>query len=132
MKIRNALRAMIPAAFALTLCTGANAAEPGSIEGIESELKHFGHVVNTDTMRVARKMCAMVAHGAYTAKGLTNIQYLETHADCAKGNLHKAFKALGGDLLDDAHVASTEIKEGVSRHISHWEKDAMQLYHKVR
>lgn len=132
MNIRIALRATIPAAFALTLVTGANAADLGTMEGIESEMKHLGHVVNTDTMRVARKMCAMVTHHAYTNKALTNIQYLETHADCAKGNLHKAFKALGGDLLDDAHVASTEIKEGVSRHISHWEKEAMQLYHKVR
>ena len=116
----------------LTFATGTRAEEKSSTNAIESELKNFGHVVNTDTMRVARKMCAMVTHQAYTSKALTNIQYLETHADCAKGNLHKAFKALGGDLLDDAQVTSTEIKEGVSRHIYHWEKEAMQLYHKVR
>lgn len=106
-----------------------------SIENLEAEmggLKQLKDAVNSDTMRVARKMCAIVAHKAYVEKALKHLEFLEAHANCAKGNLHTVFKKLGGDLLDDVHVGVTETKHNVTRHIHKWEKDAIQLYHKVK
>lgn len=101
------------------------------VEKMETEIGHATDVINSSTMRAARKMCAIVAHKAHTEKALNHLEFLEAHANCAKGNLHTVFKKLGGDLLDDVHVGVTETKHNVTRHIYKWEKDAIQLYHKV-
>ncbi|MEK9685573.1 MAG: hypothetical protein VW226_13565 [Rhodospirillaceae bacterium] len=114
------------------LASGASATEHSAIERLEAEMQKGVHTINSNTMRVARKMCGMVAHKAYEEKALTNEEFLEASANCAKGNLHEVFAKLGGNLLDDAQVASIELEHNVVRHISKWEHEAMDLWHKVR
>jgi hypothetical protein len=126
-----------PFLISLAIATGASANDSaGAIENIEHEVSESiqdgFHSINSKTLVVARKMCAMVAYQAYGEKAITAEEYLEAHANCAKGNLHTVFSKLGGDLMDDRIAVSVELKRGVKREISEWEQDAMQAWHMVK
>lgn len=125
-----------PFLISLALVTGATADNSGTIKNIENEVSesiHNGfHSINSKTLVVARKMCAMVAHQAYGDKAITQEEYLEAHANCAKGNLYTVFSKLGGDLMEDGIAASVELKRGVKREISEWERDAMRAWDEVK
>lgn len=125
-----------PLLISLAMTTLASANESGAIENIENEVSESiqdgFHSINSKTLVVARKMCAIVAHQAYGDKAITAEEYLEAHANCAKGNLYTVYSKLGGDLMEDGIASSVELKRGVRREISEWERDAMRAWHEVK
>ena len=132
MQIQRSLKFIGPLVAALTFAGNAIASDHGALDGIESELKHIGHAVNSDALKAARHFCAITAHKAYVEKVIEHAHFLEAQSECAKGNFSKVFHGLGGELINDAHVASTEISAGVHRHLSNWEHNAILMWHKVR
>tara|TARA_B100001964_G_C14034925_1_gene509969 strand:+ start:204 stop:605 length:402 start_codon:yes stop_codon:yes gene_type:complete len=124
-------------AMTLMFVTLPAASEP--FETLESELSklgvashHLGRIVNSNTLRAARKMCLLIAHHALKENGIKPIQFSEIAAHCAHGNLHKALTIMGGTVADDIIHSAHVITGGAIRHVHKWEHEASGAWHKIK
>jgi hypothetical protein len=127
------------AAIALTLLVGAQSANANPFSFAEHEfdkLKLAAHqatkVVNSYTLRAARKMCLVTANKALEDKGITAVKFSEVAAHCASGNLNHALELMGGTIHDDVVHNIHTLQGGVVRHIHKWEHEAITAWDNVK
>jgi hypothetical protein len=127
------------AAIALTLLMGAQSANANPFSFAERELNHLkveAHhvtkVVNSYTLRAARKLCLVSAHSALKDKGITAKKYSEVAAHCAAGNLNHALELMGGTIHDDVVHNIHSLEGGVMRHVHKWEHEAIGKWHQIK
>jgi hypothetical protein len=124
-------------ASAMTVfCLSASANPFGSMEAelskIGVEANHLEKVINSHTLKAARKMCLVSAHHALEEKAIAQKKYSEIAAHCALGNLHTALELMGGNVHDDVVHSTHVIIGGVQRHVHKWEHEAADLWHKIK
>ena len=132
MKIRIAI-------VALTLLMGVQSANANPFSFVEKEFNtlkgeahHASKVVNSYTLRAARKMCLVTAHKALEDKSLTAKKFSEVAAHCAAGNLNHALELLGGSIHDDVVHNIHTLEGGVVRHVHKWEHEAIHMWHQIK
>ena len=127
------------ATLASTITFFCLSASANPFESMESEMSkigveahHLENVVNSHTLKAARKMCLVSAHHALEEKAIAQKKYSEIAAHCAQGNLHTALELMGGNVHDDVVHSTHVIVGGVQRHVHEWEHEAVDLWHKIK
>jgi hypothetical protein len=97
------------ALLAVTLSVSPAHAFDGSheLESVVSDPKVLTQVLNSNTMRSARKLCLVVAKSALDAKKIDEKSFINLAAQCSVGNLNHVGYHLGADLHSD--VATSQI-----------------------
>jgi hypothetical protein len=99
---------------------------------LEMSAEHISKVVNSNTLRAARKLCLVTAHQARKDGGIDAKVFSKVAAHCASGNIHGALEALGGTLHDDVLHSVHIIHGGITRHLHRWEHEALDMWHKIK
>jgi hypothetical protein len=131
-KIITALAVLGSVSIVTTASANPLAALENEMHELKMKSENISKVVNSNTLRAARKMCLVTAHHARKDGTIDAKLFSEVAAHCASGNIHGALRALGGTLHDDVVHSVHQIHGGITRHVHRWEHEALDVWHKIK